>query len=74
METCEYKTKIIDEMIRDRLVVSMRDVVLSEHLQTDPDLTLEKAKKALRQKEAVKDQSHQLQSSKVSAMDAMTVY
>ena len=34
-----------DEMIRDRLVVGIRDSSLSEKLQLDPALTLEKAKK-----------------------------
>ena len=36
--------EIKDEMIRDRLVVGIRDSLLSEKLQLDPALTLEKAK------------------------------
>ena len=40
-------------MIRDRLVVGIRDMALSEKLQLDAELTLEKAKKAIRQREAV---------------------
>ena len=32
-------------MIHDRLVVEIRDTALSERLQMNPDLTLEKAKK-----------------------------
>ena len=32
-----------DEMIRNRIVVGLRDAKLSENLQLDPDLTLEKA-------------------------------
>jgi len=43
-------------MIRDRLVVGIQDLSLSEHLQLDPELTLEKAKKLVRQLEAVKEQ------------------
>jgi len=43
-------------MIRDRLVVGIRDSALSERLQLDPELTLDKAKKMVQQKEAVKDQ------------------
>ena len=41
-----------EEMLRDRLVVGIRDTCLSEKLQTDPDLTLERAK-TIRQKEAI---------------------
>ena len=44
------------EMIRDRLVVGIRDSILSEHLQLDPSLTLEKTKTAIRQKEAIHEQ------------------
>ena len=54
VETCEYGN-LRDEMLRDRIVVGIRDVGLSEHLQLDPELTLEKTKKVLRQKEAVKE-------------------
>ena len=43
-------------MIRDRLVVGIRDSSLSERLQMDESLTLEKAKKLVRQREAVKEQ------------------
>ena len=45
-----------DEMIRDRLVVGIRDCSLSQHLQMDPDLMLEKAKQIVRQREAVQKQ------------------
>lgn len=38
-----------DEMIRDRLIVGIQDEQLSERLQLDPDLTLEIAKKMVRQ-------------------------
>ena len=48
-------------MLRDRLVVGIRDLSLSEKLQTDPMLTLEKAKTLIRQKVAVKDHCHELQ-------------
>lgn len=59
VENCEYGN-LRDEMLRDRLVVGIRDAALSERLQMDADLTLEKAKKAVRQKEAVKEQHLQL--------------
>ena len=37
-------------MIRDRLVVGIRDAALSQQLQMDSGLTLEKAKKTVHQK------------------------
>ena len=45
-----------NELIRDRLVVGIRDVQLSERLQTDENLTLDKAKKVIRQRDAVREQ------------------
>ena len=45
-----------DELIRDRIVVGLRDASLSETLQLDSELTLEKAISKARQKEAVKQQ------------------
>ena len=35
-----------DELIRDRIVVGIRDASLSERLQMDPELTLEKSKQS----------------------------
>ena len=54
-ENCEYGEKT-NEMIRDRLVVGLRDGRLSERLQLDPELTLAKAEKMVRQSEAVHEQ------------------
>ena len=54
-EPCEHGN-LKDEMIRDRLVVGIRDHALSVRLQLDADLTLEKAKKSVRQREAVQEQ------------------
>ena len=48
-------------MICDRLVVGIRDRTLSEKLQLDAGLTLESAKKNIRQQEAVRDQRKDLQ-------------
>ena len=45
--TCNYGD-LEQEMIRDRLVVGIRDSGLSETLQSDADLTLEKAKQKIR--------------------------
>ncbi len=58
-ENCTYGD-LRDEMIRDRIVVGIRDKTLSERLQLDPDLTLEKAKKLVRQREAVHKQQAML--------------
>ena len=44
-----------DEMIRDRLVVGIRDKSLAERLQMDSALTLERVKTAIRQCEAIQD-------------------
>jgi len=59
-ESCEYGT-MKSELIRDRLVVGIRDIGLSERLQADDKLTLDKAKKAIRIKEAVHEQQELLQ-------------
>ena len=50
-----------DELIRDRLVVGIQDLALSERLQLEPDLTLDKAKQLIRQRESVKIQQDSLQ-------------
>jgi len=43
-KNCNYGD-MTDEMIRDWLVVGIQDTALSQQLQLDADLTLEKAKK-----------------------------
>ena len=43
-------------MIHDRIVVSLADKKLSEKLQLDADLTLEKAINSVRQSESVRRQ------------------
>ncbi len=48
-------------MISDRLVVGIRDKKVSQQLQLDADLTLERTKKTIRQKEAVREQGQQLE-------------
>ena len=52
-----------DELIRDRIVVGIRNSALSEQLQSDPDLTLERAKTLVRQREAIRDQQQFLKPS-----------
>lgn len=59
VETCEYGD-MKDEMLRDRLVVGIRNEKVSETLQMQADLTLEEAKKTIRQKEAVREHTQQL--------------
>ena len=59
VETCDYGP-LKEEMLRDRLVVGIRNAQLSETLRMDPDLTLEKTKKLIRQKEALGEQTQQL--------------
>ncbi len=59
-ETCDYGD-MKEQMLRDRLVVGIRDMKLSESLQMDASLKLEKAKKTIRQKEAVHEQRQTLQ-------------
>ena len=54
-EHCNYRD-LHNEMIRDRIVVGLRDAALSERLQTDSELTLDKAITMARQTEAVKEQ------------------
>ena len=47
-------------MIRGRIVVGLQDIFLSEKLQLDPDLTLDKAVTAAHQKEAMKQKQSTL--------------
>ena len=58
-EGCNYG-EFTEEMIRDRLVVGIRDNAMSERLQLDPALTLDKAKRMIRQREAVHEQQEDL--------------
>jgi hypothetical protein len=43
-----------EEMIRDRIVVGIKDANLSVKMQLDPDLTLKKATDMARQSESVR--------------------
>ena len=54
-ENCDYGA-LKEEMIRDRLVMGIRDAALSQQIQLDSELTLEKTKKKIRQREAVAEQ------------------
>ena len=59
VDFCNYGD-LAPEMIRDRLAVGIRDCRLSEHLQLDSELNLEKAKRAIRQSGAAQGQQHKL--------------
>ena len=59
-EGCEYGD-LRETMIRDRIVVGIRDKALSENLQMDAKLTLEDAKRRARQREAVSGQQDVVQ-------------
>ena len=60
-ETCDYGTDLTPDLIRDRLVVGIRDTKLAAQLQMDPKLKLEMAMTKVRQSEAAKEQRQQLQ-------------
>ena len=62
VEHCSYG-ELTNEMIRDRLVVGPRDAKLSEQLQLDAELTLEKAVIKVRQSESVKKQQDVIRAS-----------
>ena len=53
VEYCEFGT-LRNDLIRDRTVLGLKDKKLSEHLQVDPYLTLEKAVIKVRQSKTVK--------------------
>ena len=55
VENCEYGD-LTSQMFRDRLVVGIRNTALSERLQVDSTLTLDKAMQMVRQREAVQQQ------------------
>jgi len=54
-------------MIRDRPVIGIRDKNLSERLQLEPDLILQKTEKLIRQRQAVQEQQLTLKSSSTVA-------
>ncbi|UYV61429.1 K02A2.6-like [Cordylochernes scorpioides] len=59
-DSCEFEG-LHEQLIRDRIVVGVRDKALSERMQLDSELTLEKAVKMVRQQEAVRQQQIDLQ-------------
>ncbi len=71
-DTCEYGT-LRDQLVRDRLVVGIADARLSEELQLDSTLTLEKAVTAIRQAELVYQQQDVLRGGASSDREVMQV-
>ena len=73
-ENCEFGG-MKDELIRDRLVVGIWDSALSKRLQLESELTLDKAKQFIRQRESVKTQQGLLQQPQIkqesSSLDAV---
>ncbi|UYV77574.1 hypothetical protein LAZ67_15001604, partial [Cordylochernes scorpioides] len=59
-DSCEFEG-LHEQLIRDRIVVGVRDKALSERMQLNSELTLEKAVKMVRQQEAVRQQQVDLQ-------------
>ena len=69
-ENCKYG-ELRDELICNRLVVGLRDTRLSERLQLDADLTLQRAIEKARQHEQVKNQQGMLHNHQSHAVDAV---
>ena len=73
-DNCEFG-QMKDQLIRDRLVVGIRDSELSERLQLESDsLTLDKATKLIRQREVVRVQQeimHKSQTKDSTSLDAV---
>ncbi|UYV75118.1 K02A2.6-like [Cordylochernes scorpioides] len=63
-----------EEMIRDRIVVGVKNLQLSEKLQLEPNLTLERAIQAACQTECVKQQQTILRSTTTQAANVDQVY
>ncbi|UYV82065.1 hypothetical protein LAZ67_21000644 [Cordylochernes scorpioides] len=72
-EKCNYGS-LKEEMIRDRIVVGVKNLQLSEKLQLEPNLTLERAIQAACQTECVKQQQTILRSTTTQAANVDQVY
>ena len=60
-ETCDFGDgALADELLRDKIIVGIRDTKLAETLMLDPDMSLDEVMRAVRQKEAVHEQNRQL--------------
>ena len=70
-EYCNYG-QLRDEMIRDRIVVGLRDSALSEKLQLESELTLEKANTLAHNRESVRKQQLLLRGDTTANIDAVS--
>ena len=69
-EYCNYG-QLRDEMIQDRIVVGLRDSALSEKLQLESELTLEKAITLARNRESIRKQQPVVRADTSSNIDAV---
>ena len=67
---CEYGS-LHDELVRDRIVVGIKDAKLSEKLQLNSKLTLETAITEVRQSEQVKKQQAVVRGEDTAAVEAV---
>lgn len=72
-EHCEFGA-LREELIRDRIVVGIRDAKLSENLQLDPDLTLERAIVKVKQSAAIKKQQPVLRGTEQASGQVEVIY
>lgn len=70
-ENCKYGA-LHDELMRDHIMVGLRDTSLSERMQLDADLMLEKAVNMARQSEVIKKQQNDLRGRGMMDNDAVT--
>lgn len=66
---CHYPENIIDELIRDRLIVGVKDLKLSNDLQLDPNIELQTVVTKIRQTEEVMRQQSAIRSFKSNHID-----
>ena len=69
-EKCVF-VNLYDDMIRDRIIVGIKDTVLSELMQLDDDLTLEKTSKMVRQSEQVKQEQRDIREEKAKQVQSV---
>jgi len=69
-EYCNYG-QLRDEMIQDRIVVALHDSALSEKLQLESELTLEKAITLARNRESIRKQQPIVRADTSSNVDAV---
>jgi hypothetical protein len=66
VETCDYGDKR-DELLRDRIVAGISDIKLSQKLQMESNLTVEKAVEMVRSSEQVRQQSQEMRAAPTPA-------